>query len=139
MPQKTAASFQNPSCEEVTMAFLRTRLCARDTAPETRVAPIGGERRHEDGKCAPCVFFPHGLCTKGDECRYCHEPHKRVTMLNRTRKLTRDMVKKHVGASIADVDRHEKWNQSACRHAYARRLIWDILSTNSHVAVLLEL
>eukprot|EP00435_Cladocopium_sp_Y103_P050694 s2236_g15.t1 len=82
-----------------------------------------------------------GCCTKGDECRYCHESHPKRTgkLRPRTRKLTREMLKEHVAASIADLDRHEKWNEAARRHFYARQLIWNILDTNSQAPMVFSL
>eukprot|EP00435_Cladocopium_sp_Y103_P009239 s697_g2.t1 len=94
---------------------------------------------HEDGTCAPCVFFPHGCCTKGDECRYCHDIHGKVQILSRTRKTTRDFLKNQLAASFADKDRHEIWNQSASRHVYARRLIRNILDARTEGALVVSL
>lgn len=147
------------------MAFLRTRLWKRPTVTVAKTELVSGRGesgvgeavyrqngnsrqqiqrpfpygKHEDGTCAPCVFFPYGCCTKGDACRYCHDVHKKVTMPARTRKSTRDLLKNQLCGSLADENRHEKWNQSACRHVYARRLISNILDPQQNGALVLSL
>eukprot|EP00435_Cladocopium_sp_Y103_P008117 s647_g2.t1 len=140
MPRNQAVQFESPSCKEVETAFLGTRLWLSLSTMEGSKKPWPPQGRHEDGTCAPCVFFPHGCCVKGDECSYCHETHRKPTIPPyRLRKATRDFLKRHVAATLTDIDHHEKWNQSAYRHAFARQLIWHILDAERKRSLVLSL
>jgi len=35
---------------------------------------------HAAGTCRPCAFFLQGLCSHGQACSYCHEPHGPAAM-----------------------------------------------------------
>ena len=105
-------------------------------------------RENKLGKCwlvchrlplGAMTLMTWGCCTKGDACRYCHDVHRELKMPPRTRKSTRDFLKKKLCGSLTDENRHEKWNQSASRYVYARRLISNILDQSGALVISLEL
>lgn len=38
--------------------------------------PSIGSAQHETGQCKPCLFFPRGNCTNGENCNFCHFEHE---------------------------------------------------------------
>jgi len=51
--------------------------------------PSVGSQGHDEGLCKPCLFWLSNICRKGEECCFCHMPHKRHSKRIRPSKKTR--------------------------------------------------